>query len=60
MGRLRETRSKDLLVEVKYAPKDRGKLDSVFRDVFGETGSVRSLVPTVEVEILDIDPTAEA
>ena len=42
IGGIRETRSKDLLVEV-----------------IRESGSIRHLVPTVEVEILDIDPTVE-
>ena len=36
-----------------------GRLDSAFRDVVGESGSVRHLVPTVEVEIMDIDLTVE-
>ena len=57
---VRETRTKDLLVEIKCAVKDRGRLDSTFRDVVEETGSVRHLVPTIEVKILDIDPTVEA
>ena len=59
-SRIREIRLKDLLVKVKCATKDRGKLDSVFRDVVGETESVRHLVPKVEVEILDIDSNAKA
>ena len=59
-GEIRETRTKDLLFEVRCAAKDRGSLDSIFRCVVGETGSVRHLVPTVEVEILGIDPTVEA
>ena len=57
---VRETRTKDLLVEIKCAAKDRGRLDSAFRDVVRETGSVRHLVPTNEVDILDIDPIVEA
>ena len=59
IGGIRETRTKDLLVEVKCAAEDRGRLDTAFRDVVGESGSVRHLVPTVEVEIMDIDPTIE-
>ena len=47
IGGIRETRTKDLLVEVKCTAKDRGRLDFAFRHV-------------VEVENLDIDPTAEA
>ena len=60
IGGIRETRTKDLLVDVKCAMKDRGRLDSAFRYVVGETGSVRHLVPTVEVKILGIDPTRKA
>ena len=59
VGGIRETRTKDLLVEIKCAARDRGKLDSAFRDAVGESGSVRHLVPMVEVEILDVDPTVE-
>ena len=60
IGGIKETRTKDLLVEVKCAAKDRGRLDSAFRDIVEETGFVRHIIPTVEVEILDIDPTAES
>ena len=56
---IRETRSKDLLVEMRCAEKDRDRLDSVFRDVTGEQGTVRHLVPMILVEILDLDFTAE-
>ena len=48
------------LLHLKYAAKDRGRLDSAFRDDVGGSGSVRHLVPTVKVEIMDIEPTAEA
>ena len=37
---IRETRTKDLLVEVKCAAENRGRLDSAFRGVVGESGSV--------------------
>ena len=60
IGGIRKTRSEDLLVEVKCAAKDRGRLDSAFRDVVVGSGSVPYLVPTVGVEIMDIDSTAEA
>ena len=60
IGGIRETRTKDLLVKVKCAAENRGRLDPAFRDVVEESGSVYHLVPTVEVVILDIDPTAEA
>ena len=59
IGGIRETRAKDLLVEVKCAAENRGRLDSAFRGVVGGSGSIRHLVPTVEVEILDVDPTVE-
>ena len=45
---------------MKCAAKDRGRLDSAFRDVVEETGSVRHLVFRVEEEILDIELTEES
>ena len=59
IGGVRETRTKYLLAEVKFAAENRERLDSAFRGVVGESGSVRHLVPTIEVEILDVDPTVE-
>ena len=56
---IRETRTKDLLVEVKCTAENRGRLDSALRGAVGESGSVRHLVPTTEVEILDVDPSVE-
>ena len=56
---IRETRTKYLLFEIECAAGDRRKLDSAFRDAVGESGSVRHLVPMVEVEILDVDPSVE-
>ena len=53
--RIRETRSKGLLVEMRCAAKDRDRLDSGFRDVVGEQGTDRHLVPMTQVEILDQD-----
>ena len=47
--------TKVLLVEVKCGVENRGSLDSAFRGVVGESGSVCHLVPMVEVEIMDID-----
>ena len=44
---------------MKCAAENRGRLDSAFRGVVDESGSVRHLVPTVEVEILDVDPIVE-
>ena len=60
IGGIRETRAKDLLVELKCNVKDRVGLNSTFHEAIGAPGCVRHLVPTVEVEILDIDPTVEA
>ena len=59
IGGVHETRTKYLLVEVKSAGENRGRLDSAFRGVVGESGSVRHLVPTAQVEIFDVDPTVE-
>ena len=42
---IRDTRSKDLLVEMKCVAKDRGRLDSVFRDAIAESRTVPHLVP---------------
>ena len=43
----------------KCAAENRGRLDYAFCSVVNESGSVRHLAPTVEVKILDIDPTME-
>ena len=59
IGGIRETRTKDLLVEVKCAAENRGRLDSAYRSVVGESGSVHHLVSTGDVEILDVNPTVE-
>ena len=59
IGGIREVRTKDLLVEVKCAAEDRGRLDSAFREVVKESGSVRHLVPMVEVETQYVDSTVE-
>ena len=59
IGGIQKTRTKGLQVKVKCAAEDRGKPDSAFRDVVGESGLVRHVVPTVKLEILDIGPTAE-
>ena len=59
IGGIRETRTTDLLVEVKCTAENRGRLHSAFRGDFAESGSVHHLVSTVEMEILDVDPTVE-
>ena len=53
---IRETHLKYLLVEMKYAAKDRGRPDSAFRDVIGEREreTVLHFVPLVEVNVMDI------
>ena len=59
IGGIRDTRTEDLLFEVKCAAEDRGRLYSAFSGIVGESGLFRYLVPTAEVVILDIKPTAE-
>ena len=56
---IRETRFKDLLVELKCF-KDRGWLDAAFKDVIGASGSVRHFIPRIEVEIADINPSTDS
>ena len=57
---IRETRSKDLLMELKCSKEDRGQLDSAFKEVNGVSGSICHLTPRIEVEIADIDPSNNA
>ena len=59
IGGIRETRMNDLLFVLKCVAKDTVRLDSAFPEVIGETGSVHDLVPSVEVEILDVDPAVK-
>ena len=40
--------------------KHCGRLDSAFKEVIGTSGSVRHLIPRIEVEIADIDPSTDA
>ena len=54
---IRETRSKDLLVELKCSTKCRGRLDTAFKEAVGAKGTVRHLIPRIEVEITDLEPT---
>ena len=56
---IRKARSKDMLVQVKYAAKNWGRLDSTFRDVIRKRGFVYHLVSVAKVEIMDLDYTAE-
>ena len=57
---IRETRSKDLLVELKCSTKSRGRLDTAFKKAVGARGTVRHLIPRIEVELTNLDPTTEA
>ena len=57
---IRETRSKELLVELKCSTKSRERLDTAFKEVVGAKGTVRHLIPRIEVEIADLEPTIEA
>ena len=57
---IRETRSKDLLVELKCSTKTRGRLNTAFKEVTGARGTVRHLILRIEVEITDLEPTIEA
>ena len=57
---IRETRSKDLLVELKCFRKSRGRLDTAIKEAVGSRGTVRHLIPRIEVEIADLDPSIGA
>ena len=57
---IRETRSKDLLEKLKCSTKSRGRLDTAFKEVIRARGTVRHLIPRIEVEIADLEPTIEA
>ena len=57
---IRETRSKDLLVELKCSTKSRGRLDTAFKEAVRASGAVRHLIPRIEVEIANLQPTIGA
>ena len=57
---IRETRSKDLLVELKSSKEGRGRLDTALKEVIGASGTVRQLIPRIEVKIADIEPNIQA
>ena len=57
---IRETRSKELIVELKCSKNDRERLDTAFKEVFGASGTMPHLIPWIEVEIADLDPSIEA
>ena len=56
---IRETLSKDLLVELKCPKECRGLLDSAFQEAIEVRGTVRHLIPRFEVEITDLHPSIE-
>ena len=57
---IRETRSNDLIVELKCSKKDRERLDTTIKLAVGASETVRHLIPRIEVEISDLDPSIEA
>ena len=52
---IRETRSKDLLVVLRCSKEGRDQLDATFKEVIGDNGTDRHLIPRVEVEIEDLE-----
>ena len=54
---IREMRSKALLVELKCSKEGKGRPDAAFKEVIGASGTVRHLIPKIEVEIADIEST---
>ena len=54
------TRSKDLLVELKCSTKSIGRLDTAFKEAVGSRGKVRHLIPRIEIEIANLDPSIGA
>ena len=57
---IRKTRSKDRLVELKCSKEGRGRLDTALKEVIGASGTVRHLIPRIQVGITDIEPSIEA
>ena len=46
-------------MELKCSTKSRGRLDTAFKEAVGSRGMVRHLIPRIEVEIADLDPSIE-
>ena len=44
----------------KCSTKSRGRLGTAYKEVIGVRGMVRHLIPRIEVEIADLEPTIEA
>ena len=57
---IRETRSKDLLVELKCSTEGRGRLDTALKEVNGARGTVGHLISRIKVEIAGMEPSIEA
>ena len=57
---MRETRSKDLPVELKCSTKSRERLDIAFEEVVGARETVHHLIPRIEVKIANLESTIEA
>ena len=56
---IRETRSKNLLMELKRPKEGKGRLVSAFQEAIGISGTVRHLIFRIEFEITDLDPSIE-
>ena len=52
-----QTCSKDLLVELRYSKEGRGQLDAAFKEAIGVNGTVRHLIPPIEVKTKDLEPS---
>ena len=57
---IRETHSKDLLVELKCSKDGRGRLDTALKEVIGASETVCHLITKIEVKITDIERSIEA
>ena len=57
---IRETRSKNMIVELKCSIKDRERLGTALKEAVGDSGTVRRLIPWIEVEISDLESSIEA
>ena len=54
---IRETRSQDLLVELRCSSEGRGQLDAAFKEAVGDNETVRHLIPPIEVKTKDLEPS---
>ena len=54
---IRETRSKDLLVELRCFKEGRGQLDAAFKEAIGVNGTVDHLIPRIGIKIEDLEPS---